>query len=91
MLEGDSFMSRSTGSVYKISRNIDCRSENIMYLVTCNRCRMQGVGSTLDFQGKMSDYISHMYKKNDTCEIAEHFLKLKDHSLWDFSGGNSAD
>ena len=48
-------------------------------------CRMHGVGSTLDFQGMVSDYITHMYKKNDTSEIVEHFLKLEDHSLWDFS------
>ena len=46
---------------------------------------MQGVGSTLDFQGRVSDYITHMYKEKDTCEIVEHFRKLEDHSLWDFS------
>ena len=46
---------------------------------------MQGVGLTLDFQGTVSDYIMHMYKKNYTCEIVEHFLKEEDHSLWDFS------
>ena len=77
-------MSTSTGPVYKIRQTIDYRSKNIIYLVTCKRCRMQGVGSTLDFQGRVSDYITHMYKKNDTCEIVEHLLKLEDHSLWDF-------
>ena len=46
---------------------------------------MQGVGSTLDFQGRASDYIMHMYKEKDTCEIVEHFLKLEDHSSWYFS------
>ena len=85
MLEGDRFRSTSTGAVYKIRQTIDCRSKNIIYLVTCKRCRMQGVGSTLDFQGRVSDYITHMYKEKDTCEIVEHFLKLEDHSLWDFS------
>ena len=46
---------------------------------------MQGVGSTLDFQGGVSDYITHMYKEKNTYEIVEHFLKLEDHSLLDFS------
>ena len=46
---------------------------------------MQGVGSTLDFQGRVLEYITHMYKEKDTCEIVEHFLKLEDHSLWDLS------
>ena len=85
MLEGDRFRSTSTGSVYERRKPIDCRSKNIIYLVTCKRCRMQGVGSTLDFQGGVSDYITHMYKEKDTCEIVEHFLKQEDHSLWDFS------
>ena len=85
MLEGDRFRSISTEAVYKIRQTIDCRSKNIIYLVTCKRCRMQGVGSTLDLQGRVSDYITHMYKEKDTCEIVEHFLKLEDHSLWDFS------
>ena len=85
MLEGDRFRSTSTGAVYKIRQTIDCRSKNITYLVTCKRCRMQGVRSTLDFQGRVLDYITHIYKENDTCDIVEHFLKLEDHSLWNFS------
>ena len=85
MLEGDRLRSTSMGAVYKIRQTVDCRSKNIIYLVTCKRCRMQGVGSTLDFQGRVSDYIMHMYKENDTCEIVEHFLKPEDHLLWDFS------
>ena len=46
---------------------------------------MQEVDSALDFHGRVSDYITHMYKEKDTCEIVEHLLKLEDHSLWDFS------
>ena len=85
MLEGDRFRSTRTGEVYKIRQTIDCRSKNIIYLVTCKRCRMQGMGSASDFQGRVSDYITHMYKEKDTCKIVEDFLKLEDHSLWDFS------
>ena len=51
MLEGDRFRSTTTGSVWQIRQTIDCRSKNIKYLLACKRCRMQGVGSTLDFQG----------------------------------------
>ena len=45
---------------------------------------MQNARSGLN-QGRVSDYITHMYKEMDTCEIVEHFFKLEDHSLWDFS------
>ena len=85
MLEGDRFRSTSMRAVYKIRQTIDCRSKNIIYLVTCKRYRMQGVGSALDFQGRVLNYIMHMYKEKDTCEIVEDFLKLKDYSLWNFS------
>ena len=77
ILEGDRFRSTSMGAVYKIRQTIDCRSKDILYLMTCKRsrkrCRMQGVGSTLDFQGRVSDYITHMYKEKDTCEIVRTF------------------
>lgn len=85
MLEGDNFKSHSTGSVYKIRQSIDCRSKNVVYLVTCKRCGMQGIGSTLCFQGRVSDYISHILSKRDTCETVEHFIKEENHSILDFS------
>ena len=39
--EGSSFKSNQTGEVYKIRQDINCRSENITYLVTCKNaeCR----------------------------------------------------
>ena len=43
--ENTVFRSTQTGDRFKIRHNIDCKSDNIIHLVTCNRCKFQGVGS----------------------------------------------
>ena len=42
MEEGESFYSTVTKERYKIRQQIDCRSKNIIYLVSCHKCPMQG-------------------------------------------------
>ena len=46
--ESDQFLSRTTGEKYRIRQDISCKSENIIYLINCKNCRMQGVGSCKD-------------------------------------------
>ena len=45
---------------------------------------MQGVGHTMDFQKRISNYICHIHKKKPTCGIVKHFLLKEGHSVWDF-------
>ena len=45
---------------------------------------MQGVGHTVDFQKRTSNYISHIYKKKPTCGIVKHFLLKEGHLVWYF-------
>lgn len=42
----DSFMSVVTGDAYKIKHYTNCNSTHVVYLVTCNQCQVQYVGST---------------------------------------------
>ena len=44
---------------------------------------MQGVGHSMDFQKRTSNYISHIHKK-PTCGSVKHFLLKEGHSVWDF-------
>ena len=53
--EGSSFKSNQTGEIYKIRQDNNCRSENIIYLVMCNKCGMQGVGSCTTFCKRISN------------------------------------
>ena len=50
--ESDQFLSRKTGEKYKTRQDISFKSENIIYLVNCKNCRMQGVGCCKDFAKK---------------------------------------
>ena len=38
----------------------------------------------MDFQKRISNYISHIHKKKPTCGIVKHFLLKEGHSVWDF-------
>ena len=76
MEEGDTFYSTVTEEMYKIRQEIDCRSKNIIYLVSCRKCPMQGVGQTEYFQERVSSYISHILKRKQTCGIVKHFIYI---------------
>ena len=82
--ESDQFLSRTTGEKYKIRQDISCKSENIIYLVNCKNCRMQGVGSCKGFAKRVSNYISSIERKSPGCKIEQHFLQ-QGHSIQDFA------
>ena len=44
----------------------------------------QGVGRTTAFQSRISNYISHICKKEPTCSTVKHFYEAPDHSVQDF-------
>ena len=46
LLEGNTFTSTNTGKKYKINKRLDCKSDHVIYLVTCAKCRGQYVGKT---------------------------------------------
>ena len=64
-----------TESVYKIRQNITCKSKDIIYIISCRRHNVQGMGCTTDLKGRLSNYKSHHKKKYISCGITEHFLE----------------
>ena len=40
------FNSRSNGQSFKIRQKINCQSENVIYLIECKQCKIQGIGRT---------------------------------------------
>ena len=73
--EGTKFRSNSTKETFKIRENINCRSNNIIYLVTCEKCGKQGVGSTINLFQRISNYLSHIQSKYNEGAIAAHFFR----------------
>ena len=69
-----------------IRQHVDCKSENVIYPVTCNKCKVQCVGSTFDeFKIRFRNHKLAMSTKKTTCEVAcaIYFNKEK-HQLSDF-------
>ena len=69
------FKSLRTGCRYKIRQNITCESKDIVYLVTCNKHNIQGVGCTKDLKSRINKHMNHHKKENRSCGITEHFLE----------------
>lgn len=44
--EGPRFLSSETQRHYSITKQVDCTSSNVIYLITCTQCRKQYVGQT---------------------------------------------
>ena len=77
---GNKFRSNSTGEEFNIRQNINCNSTNIIYLVTCKRCGMQGVGKATKFNKRISNYITQIKKKIEACCTNKHFFQTEEHS-----------
>ena len=82
--EGTHFRSNVRGEKFRIKQEINCRSKNIIYLVTCGACGKQGVGRTTAFQSRISNYISHICNHEPTCSTVKHFYETLDRSVQDF-------
>ena len=79
------FTSFATKRFYHIKQELSCKSKNVIYLVSCNKCKLQYVGSTRnEFKVRFRNHKSSMLTKKKTCEVAIHF-NSKPHKLSDFS------
>ena len=83
--ETTSITSHATGWRFKIRRESTCTSKNVIYVAYCNSCGKQGVGSTVAWKSRLSNYKSHIKNKIPTCRIVRHFIEdCPDDSLCNF-------
>ena len=83
--ESNCFTSTSTKRTYPIIQTLNCKSKNVIYLVTCKKCNVQYVGSTSNkFIICFRNHKSSIITKKRTCEVAIHFNKDLHHALADF-------
>ena len=82
--ENNQFKSFQTKEQYRIRQDINCKSENVIYLVTCKRCGLQGVRSCLVLSQRVSNYITSIEKRKPSCKIEQHFTK-PGHTINDYS------
>ena len=68
----------------KVRQNVNCQSKNVIYVVTCKKCKKQGVGETISFKSRMANYRSCIKNKKISCNIDKHFIEETNHSTEDF-------
>ena len=85
LFESKEFSSFATGRSYKIKQNLGCTSAGIIYLASCNKCKLQYVGSTSNpFKVRFRNHKSDMIRNRKSCELAIHYNK-NPHDLKDFN------
>ena len=72
--ESNQFKSNSNGQTFNIRQNINGQSENVVCLIWCEECKLQGVGHTLKMNKRLSNYCSHIKQKRRTCSSVNHFI-----------------
>lgn len=82
--EGSTFFSHNTGRKFNLKQNITCKSKNLIYLVTCQKCRKQYVGQTSrTLAERIANHLSCI-RTNKSNPISIHF-NMPGHSVKDFS------
>ena len=69
----------ASGATNKPSCNISCKTTNVVYLITCTKCRKQYVGETGDhvnqpMNGNLDDW---KHKRFEKSPVAERFCSLE--------------
>ena len=85
LVQSNAFTSFRTKKKYFINQQLNCQSKNVVYLISCNKCSLQYIGSTSnEFKVRFRNHKSAMLTKKKTCEVAIHFNEIS-HQLSDFS------
>ena len=82
--KGEYFYIYVTKRRYNVWENVNCKSKNVIYLVTCKKCKKQEVGETISFTSRMTNYRSCIKNKKISCNIGKHFIEEKNDSIEDF-------
>ena len=78
------FSSYHSRQIFSITKNLNCQSKNLIYLMECNTCKLSYVGyTTSNLPKRLSNHKSHIKRGIKSCKLVNHFLDI-DHSL-DFS------
>lgn len=69
---------------HRIPGYIDCNSTNLIYMITCTRCRLQYIGQTSNSLSRR--YMEHIntIRRNDDVSLSNHYHALQ-HSFNDLT------
>ena len=67
------FTSKVTGKTYFIKGDLSCNSKNVIYLITCDKCKDEYIGSAVDFKPLFMVHKSDIKTKKERCGTSRHF------------------
>ena len=61
---------------YKVRGNLTCKKDNIVYLISCKKCKQQYPGSDFksNFKSRFRAHKSDINTSKDRCGVTKHFL-----------------
>ena len=75
VIETDTFTRTVTGESFKINHKFNCDDRYLIYLLTCNQCRKQYMGKTVDsFRFKWNNYKCNCYKHAEAESVKQKHL-----------------
>ena len=67
----------------EINQNVDCQTQNLIYLLGCKKCKIQYVGETnRTLQSRFSEHLGYVRTKQKSKATGEHF-NSKGHQISD--------
>ena len=69
------FTSKVVGKTYFIKGDLSCNSKNVIYLITCDKCKDEYMGSAVDFKPRSRVHKSDIKTKKERCGTSRHFNK----------------
>lgn len=75
-LFGDTIYITETKKIFKIKQKMTCKTENLIYCVTCQKCKEQYIGETgQELHNRQSGHFSDIRQIKAGLPYARHFLK----------------
>ncbi len=68
------FKCNATGRNFRLQKDINCNTPNVVYLCECRKCKEQGVGSTVIWKPRIRNYKSHVKHGIRQCRVGNHFI-----------------
>ena len=73
LITDNKFKYKVTDKFYNVRGNLCCNSSNVVYLISCNNCEDQYIGSATDFKARFRIHKSDIKTKKDRCDTARYF------------------
>ena len=73
---GDSILITSTGATHNITQPMTCKSSNIIYCITCTKCRDQYIGETeQELHNRQAGHLADIRAQRTGLPYVRHFLE----------------